>query len=179
MFEERSERLQEFKQLMGKVFSGPQCEWMADKLAELNFFDAPASAKHHGAHAGGLFDHSAEVTRQLLLLTEKLGLQWEREKSPYIVGMFHDLCKCDQYERREDGSFGHLQSLLNGHGDKSVILAQGILELTREEILCIRWHMGAFDDQKNWNSYGAAVEAYPTVLFTHTADMLASRVAGV
>lgn len=55
----------------------------------------------------------------------------------------------------------------------------GALSLTEEERLCIRWHMGAFDDKENWNCYGAAIEEYPNVLWTHTADMVASRVLGV
>ena len=45
-----------------------------------------------------------------------------------------------------------------------------------EELSCIRWHMGAFDDKENWNYYGAAIENYPNVLFTHTADMIAARI---
>lgn len=32
--------------------------------------------------------------------------------------------------------------LLNGHGEKSIILFQPFVELTEEEMLCIRWHMG-------------------------------------
>ena len=53
------------------------------------------------------------------------------------------------------------------------------MELTDEEIACIRWHMGAFDDQKNWDYYGRAIEKYPNVLYTHTADMIASRIKGI
>ena len=52
-------------------------------------------------------------------------------------------------------------------------------ELTQEEIFCIRWHMGAFDDKENWNSYGRACTVYPNVLYTHTADMIAARIEGV
>ena len=51
--------------------------------------------------------------------------------------------------------------------------------LTEEEMLCIRWHMGAFDDKENWNSYGRAVTNFPNVLYTHTADMIAARILGV
>lgn len=70
--------------------------------------------------------------------------------------------------------------LLPGHGEKSVMMAMGLLgTLTDEEILCIRWHMGAFDDKGNWNSYGRACTEYPNVLYTHTADMVAARIKGV
>lgn len=53
------------------------------------------------------------------------------------------------------------------------------MTLTEEEMLCIRWHMGAFDDKEHWNNYGRACTAYPNVLYTHTADMIAARVLGV
>ena len=52
-------------------------------------------------------------------------------------------------------------------------------ELPEKVMLCIRWHMGFADDKENWNCYGAAIEKYQNVLWTHTADMVASRVLGV
>lgn len=70
-------------------------------------------------------------------------------------------------------------TLLPGHGDKSVMMLQQHIQLTDEELYCIRWHMGAFDDKENWNSYGRAVTNFPNVLYTHTADMVAARILGV
>jgi len=49
------------------------------------------------------------------------------------------------------------------------------MKLTPEEVMCIRWHMGAFDEKHNWKYYTAAVKKYPNVLWTHTADMIASQ----
>ena len=176
----KENRIALFTSLMLEAFSAEKCEEITDKLEELHFFDAPASTKYHGNYVGGLFDHSYEVTTALLKLTRQLNLNWERKESPYIVGMFHDLCKCDQYRQCSDGTFEYGKNLpLTGHGDKSVIIAQTIMGLTEEEILCIRWHMGAYDDKEIWNNLGAAIEAYPNVLYTHTADMIASRVRGV
>ena len=147
-------------------------------LDNTGYFDAPASTKYHGDYIGGLFDHSHVVTSSLLDLTEKLELKWERPISPYIVGMFHDLCKCDDYVYNSASEkFEHRNDLiLNGHGEKSVIMAQKLLDLTNEEIACIRWHMGAYDDKENWNILGRAIEEYPNVLYTHTADMIASKI---
>lgn len=51
--------------------------------------------------------------------------------------------------------------------------------LTEEEIMCIRYHMGAFCDKSEWNDYTRAVHKYTNVLWTHQADMLASHVEGV
>lgn len=150
-------------------------------LDNIGYFDAPASTKYHGDYIGGLFDHSHVVTSSLLDLTEKLKLKWKRPISPYIVGMFHDLCKCDDYIYNSvSEKFEHRNDLiLNGHGEKSIIMAQKLLDLTDEEIACIRWHMGAYDDKENWNILGRAIEIYPNVLYTHTADMIASRVNGI
>ena len=174
-------RFIQFKELMCKVYDYDYVESLVnDHLEDLGFFTAPASTKYHGNYEGGLFDHSYEVTKSLLELTEKMGLEWQRKESPYIVGMFHDLCKCDQYIRNADGTYSYANNLpLIGHGEKSVILVQQIMDITEEELLCIRWHMGAYDDSKVWNNLGAAIEKYPNVLWTHTADMMASRIKGV
>ena len=151
-------------------------------LDEANFFTAPASTKYHGAYEGGLFDHSIETARQLVNLTKKLGLKWSRPESPYIVGLFHDVCKCDNYVQDfETGKYIYNPDMIiNGHGEKSVMLLQRVIKLTSEEIACIRWHMGAYEtDTKLWEYYGRAIEKYPNVLYTHTADMIASKIVGV
>lgn len=165
---------------------------MLDWLVSKGFFTAPASTKYHGAHEGGLFQHSAAVMKSLVGLTESCHLEWQNERSPYIVGMFHDLCKIDQYRNTSygltlDGQPLHNpceweynpQTLLKGHGEKSVMLLSQFYTLTEEEILCIRYHMGAFTPKEEWNDYTGAIHAYPNVLWTHQADMLASHVAGI
>lgn len=170
------DRIEQFSKLMNKYIPGEFTEW----LIENGFFTAPASIHHHGAYCGALFDHSFAVTKALLSLTERLELKWERESSPYIVGMFHDLCKVDNYHKRDDEAWEYNNAtLLPGHGEKSVMVLQQHIQLTEEEMLCIRWHMGAFDDKENWNSYGRSVTNYPNVLYTHTADMIAARILGV
>ena len=59
-------------------------------------------------------------------------------------------------------------------------MLQDLITLTFEEIVCIRWHMGAYEtDTKMWDYYGKAIEKYPNVLFAHTADMIASRIKGI
>ena len=153
-----------------------------DDLDKIGFFTAPASTKYHGAYEGGLFDHSLATAEALVELTEKLGLKWERPESPYIVGMYHDLCKCDNYVKdfETDKYIYNPDIIIPGHGDKSVMILQKYIDLTDEEIACIRWHMGAYEtDMKMWNYYGKAIEKYPNVLFTHTADMIASKIKGV
>lgn len=154
---------------------------IAERLEELGYFSLPASIGYHGNVTGGLYEHSKAVTLELLNLTEKLGLRWGRRDSIYIVGMFHDICKTDDYRREIEGKWVHnTDMILPGHGEKSVIIAQHILgTLTQEEIMCIRWHMGAFDERECWKYYTAAVRKYPNVLYTHTADMIAAHITGV
>lgn len=152
------------------------------ELIKLGFFTAPASTKYHGAYQSGLFDHSYEVAKNLVEMTEKLGLEWERPISPYIVGMFHDLCKCDNYkfDIETERYIYNPDIIIPGHGDKSIMILSKYMQLTDEEIACIRWHMGAFEtDTKMWEYYGRAIEQYPNVLYTHTADMFASRIVGI
>jgi hypothetical protein len=157
-------------------------------LAENGFFTAPASTKYHGNYEGGLFDHSFMVMNLLVELSAANGLKWKRPASPFLVGMFHDLCKIDQY--RIDNSTPYTvgeptqyeynpNTMYKGHGDKSIILLSQFTTLTDEETACIRYHMGAFTEKEEWRDYTHAVHAFPNVLWTHQADMLASHVVGI
>ena len=158
------------------------------------FFDAPASTKYHGAYPGGLFDHSMNVTRHLLDLTTKLNLHWGRSESPVIIGFFHDLCKLDCYEMKPGKYAGdpdapflnsgfhyeyNKDTLYKGHGDKSVLLLSTMTQLTEEEVTCILYHMGSFTEKELWNDYTRAIHAFPNVLFTHMADMMAAHITEV
>ena len=173
-----NERMESYRDLMIYPFGS---EEIIEKLLNMGFFTAPASTKYHGAYEGGLFDHSCNVMKALLRLTWNNELSWERTASPYIVGMFHDLCKCDQYYLEEFDNDSSIyafdnETLLKGHGEKSIMLLSQFFTLTEEEILCIRYHMGAFVPKEEWNDYTRAIHKYPNVLWTHTADMLAAHV---
>lgn len=167
---------------------------MFEWLVANGFFVKPAAINHHGNYTGGLFDHSLTVMNVLVAMTEKFGIKWQNPRSPYIVGMFHDLCKMDDYvdEKAKDivmmGTGSPISNnpswvhnpdrILKGHGDKSVMMLSQLMTLTEEEIMCIRFHMGAYETDA-WNEYDAAIRKYETVLWTHTADMYASKVNGV
>ena len=151
-------------------------------LNQNGFFDASASTKYHGNYPGGLYEHSCAVTVRLQELTENNYLVWQRPESPFIIGMFHDLCKIDQYKLvdylGDDYVYEYNSStVLKGHGPKSVMLLSQFITLTEEEILCIRYHMGAYETDE-WDEYDRAIKKYPNVLWTHHADMLASKVDG-
>lgn len=178
------DRVKQYDSFMSKafLFKYPLTYIPVKTLEDLGFFTAPASIRFHGNYTGGLFDHSFLMAKALVELTEKLDLKWERPESPYIVGMYHDLCKCDLYVRDpESGQWNYNRDVINpDHGAYSVIIAQKHINLTDEEIACIRWHMGAYEkDPAMWDYLGRAIEKYHNVLFTHTADMIASRCLGV
>lgn len=185
-------RIELFDGMMKDKISNEFYNW----LIQNGFFTQPASTKYHGAYEGGLFDHSYEMTQVLLDMTERLNLQWTRPESPYIIGIFHDLCKVDNYITIVDepgeimmgtgavkGKEIHFEynpnTILKGHADKSIMLLSQFINLTEEELLCIRFHMGAYEGQDQWDNYDKAIRKYETVLWVHTADMYASKVKGV
>lgn len=164
-----------------------------DWLCDNGYFTAPASTKYHGNHEGGLFEHSVAVATTLRDLTKDNWLHWMRDSSPVIIGLFHDICKIDQYRHPEKTlmvdnvpqSFPDQTAweysddmLLKGHGDKSIMILASHMQLTEEEVMCIRYHMGAFTPESEWKDYTRAVRRYPNVLWTHQADMIAAHIMG-
>ena len=67
-----------------------------------DFFTAPASARYHGAYAGGLCQHSVNVFHCLEdylarpRVREIYGLSYDME-SAAIVALLHDVCKIGCY----------------------------------------------------------------------------------
>ena len=125
-----------------------------------DFFTAPASARFHGAYAGGLCEHSVNVYHCLTAYLERervrelYGLEYS-EESVAVVALLHDLCKVGCYKKTfrnvKDDATGKWEKVPSyqfddplpyGHGEKSVYILSGFLRLTREEAMAIRWHMG-------------------------------------
>ena len=168
-------------------------------LEELGFFAAPASAGHHLNVEGGLVRHSLNTCKAALAVWEAMKpLEPSVEKevgrdSVIIASLLHDVCKSDIYKRSvkkrknalgqwEDAE-GYKITYKNfpmGHGEKSVILllCSG-LELSDDEMLAIRWHMGAwglnFNSYEDERCYDTARKLYPLVCIVQAADGLASN----
>ena len=62
-----------------------------------------------------------------------------------------------------------------GHGEKSVLILDKYIELTKEETYAIRWHMGFTEEKSQYSSLDAAMEKYPIVLALYEADLEASK----
>lgn len=158
-----------------------------------DFFTSPASARYHGAYAGGLCEHSLNVYHCLTdylareRVTDLYGLEYSPE-SIALVALLHDVCKIGCYKpstrnvKGEDGkwtqvpTFTYEDPLPYGHGEKSVYVVNGFVRLTREEAMAIRWHMGGFDESVKGGSFALAhaFEKYPLAVKLHLSDLEAT-----
>lgn len=132
-----------FKEIFISQVTRPGAADLLAWLGTTDFFEAPASTRFHGAYPGGLVEHSLNVYYALL------GQSTIREyggESVAVVALLHDVCKTGYYRRERDGKYSVKDQLPMGHGEKSVYLVMKFMDLTDEEALAIRWHMGAYDD---------------------------------
>lgn len=169
-------------------------------LEDMGFFTAPASSNHHLNTEGGLVCHSLNTCKAGLMVWEGMkilepGIEKEVGRDSVIIAsLLHDVCKSDIYKRSVkkrknalgmwEESEGYKVTYRNfpmGHGEKSVILllCNG-LEMSDDEMLAIRWHMGAwginmnsYEDQR---CYDTSRMLYPLVAIIQAADSLAASI---
>lgn len=164
---------------------------LLEYLEKSGFFTCPASAKYHGAYAGGLCDHSVNVYRCLVdyLSRERVRELYNLNPDPEsvaIAALLHDLCKIGCYKagtrnvkNEQTGqwekvpTFFYEDPLPYGHGEKSVYIVSGFMKLKREEAMAIRWHMG-FSGTEDSRLVGQALEKYPLAFALSVADMEAT-----
>ena len=141
-----------FKEIFISQVTRPGAADLLAWLGTTDFFEAPASTRFHGAYPGGLVEHS-------------------------VVALLHDVCKTGYYRRERDGKYSVKDRLPMGHGEKSVYLVMKFMDLTDEEALAIRWHMGAYDDAFRGGSraLNEAQDKCALVLALHHADMQATQ----
>ena len=169
-------------------------------LEELGFFTAPASAGHHLNVEGGLVLHSINTCKAALAIWEGMkplepSLATEVKRDSIIsASLLHDVCKSDIYKRsvkKRKNALGQWEDCEGykvsykdfpmGHGEKSVILllCSG-LDLSDDEMLAIRWHMGAWginmNSYEDERCYDTARALYPLVSIIQTADGLAAAI---
>lgn len=176
--ESREKFIKLFNEYIGRSGADELLEW----LESTDFFDAPASTRFHGDHAGGLCEHSVHVWEELVRLLKAYPEVKVSGETAAIVSLLHDLCKIGLYKTElrnqkvngvwvqrpvyvhsEDFCFG-------GHGSKSVYLAQKYIRLTDEEAVAINCHMGFSDRGPGDYSLGSAYENYPLAWLLHVAD---------
>lgn len=189
----------EFEQLLRST-EREGIEYVIEDLEHDGFFEAPASAGHHLNCPGGLCQHSLNTYRAGLMIWEGLGsldasVHHEVKKESVILAtLLHDVCKTKIYKptmKKVKNSLGmwvdqpgyniSYKELPLGHGEKSVVmLLLSGLELTDEEMMAIRWHMGSFG--LNFNSYedmrcfDSAKKLTPLVQIVQSADGIAAGI---
>lgn len=168
----------------------------ADKLLDYmlsdhsDFFTAPASTRFHGAHVGGLLEHSLNVYHCLKdYLSRPRAKELYRmdysEESIALCALLHDICKMNFYKvdyrnaKNEAGVWEKVpyytieDNLPYGHGEKSVYIISGYMRLAREEAFAIRYHMG-FSGIEDKNNVGRSFEMFPLAFALSVADMEAT-----
>jgi hypothetical protein len=160
-------------------------------LVEGDFFTAPASTRFHGNYTGGLAEHSLNVYELFKRKNEiyDFGLDYD---TVAISSLLHDICKVNFYTVYDKNvniakagekpkwiktpAYGVNDLMPIGHGDKSVILLQQFIKLTKEEVILIRWHMGGYEAKENYNTISAAWNMYKAGAALHAADLESSYI---
>ncbi len=183
---------EEFMEIYQGCIHREGAEALLDYLEnKCDFFTAPASARYHGAYAGGLCQHSVNVYRCLVdylarpRVQELYGVEVTQE-SIAVVALLHDVCKVDFYaqswrnvKNEQTGQWEKKpfytidEKLPYGHGEKSVYMIGAFMKLKREEAMAIRWHMG-FSGPEDSRTVGQALAQYPLAFALATADMEAT-----
>lgn len=158
---------------------------LVEFLAKTDFYTAPASTRFHNNFEGGLAEHSLNVYKELKELTNGA---WD-EDTIIVVGLLHDICKVNNYKvemrNKKNPDTGvwfqepyyTTEDLMPlGHGEKSVMLIQEFIKLTKEELYAIRWHMGGYEPKENYSYISAAYYKYPLAVYTHMADLKATYI---
>lgn len=158
-----------------------------------DFYTAPASARFHLASEGGLLEHSINVYNCLMRKKQSEGSLWHDvladvpDESIAITALLHDICKTYYYgvemrnkkvgsEWIQVPSYRVDDKIPYGHGEKSVMMIEEYMKLRPIERYAIRWHMGPYSGEQDWNTLGAAMEKYPLVIALFEADMEASHI---
>ncbi len=199
MNEKTNAEKEEFLQLLRST-KRDGVEEVIEDLESLGFFTAPASAGHHLNTEGGLVRHSLNTCRAALAIWESMKaleptLENEVKRDSIVIAtLLHDVCKSDIYKRTVkkrknalgmwEDSEGYKVSYKNfpmGHGEKSLVLVLcSGLDLSDDEMLAIRWHMGAWGVNQNSyedvRSFDTAQKLYPLVAIVHAADCMAANI---
>ena len=180
---------EEFYEIFYENIERDGSEKLLEWLERSDFFTAPASAKLHSSHEGGLCEHSVKVYKRFVRILEmEYGKDWDKKvsrESAAIIALLHDVCKVGFYATemrnvKENGEWVQKpfykieDSLPYGHGEKSVYIISGFMKLSREEAMAINWHMGGFDSRVLGGSYsmGAAFYKFPLAILFHVADLM-------
>ena len=160
-------------------------DYVIEDLEKGGFFEAPASAGHHLMIYEGLKNLDGASAGEV------------KRESVIIATLLHDVCKTDIYKKtikKHKNKLGQWEDAEGynvsykdfpmGHGEKSVmmLLLSG-LDLHDDEMLAIRWHMGAFglnmNSYEDQRCYDTARQEYPLCCIVQCADSMAAAILEV
>ncbi len=167
-------------------------------LRNSDFYYAPSSSKYHSNYQGGLLDHSILVLSVAMELREAMiKMKPELEvrlsvENVIVSALLHDVCKISFYKPKNKWKKDENDNWITylgydiedtfpiGHGEKSVILLQWLgLELTADEMLAIRYHMGLWSNSIDYGdpnrTYFRAVSMCPLLTIIQNADFMTSN----
>ena len=187
-----AELVNEFRSLLSAVPREGMPE-LLKFIEKSDFYTAPASTRYHGACEGGLLAHSLNVYRCLLRKKLAEGGLWHEKladiptESIVIIALLHDICKTYYYtvemrNKKVDGAWVQVPSytvddkIPYGHGEKSVMMIEEYIRLKPYERYAIRWHMGPYSGEGDWNTLNAAMERFPLVMALFEADLEATHI---
>ena len=142
-----------------------------DKIIEYmkknNFFEVPSSRNRHHNWRGGLAQHSLGVLKK--------AIQKNNNELPpdsiIISALLHDICKTRQFYFDENGKIKTKIVKIPGHGYRSYRIIKDLgLELTEDERLAIRWHMGNWPKEEEARKDRAKAEESPLWKIINYAD---------
>ena len=169
------ERFEKMLRLAIGERTGSMALWRV--LEEMDFFKSPASAKHHLNIPGGLVIHSLNVAKAAMDLCDNMPQFKACDKNAVLTAaLLHDVCKAGKYVEKQEGGYRYEDTRMLGHGEESVIIIQKWMRLTDKEVLAIRWHMGAYTGERDWNTLGKVYDKHPEALCIHMADMIAAHI---
>jgi hypothetical protein len=175
----------------------PGMNGILETLRKTDFYKAPSSANKHCNYVGGLLDHSILVfslamrEREVLIEMNPELEKDLKEDSVAIATLLHDVCKiafyktAKKFKKDAEGRWVTYEGyeiddrFPIGHGEKSVImLLKWGLDLSPEEMLAIRFHMGMWEVSGSSTttaySYNNAIDSCPLLALVESADYKSS-----
>lgn len=159
-----------------------------DWLRSTDFYTAPASTKYHDAVPGGLLVHALKVYNNMVELHSLSKFKSVDIAEATIAALAHDWCKIGYYEsyqknvkneatgqwEKETAYRVNQKGIPLGHGAASLFIAMRMFNLSVDQALAIRHHMGVWNvaDVEKSELQKANAE-HPMVYLIQFADQLA------
>lgn len=150
-------------------------EW----IEHTDFYTAPASTCYHGAHEGGLLEHSLNVMQLFNKRCAEYTLDIDRS-TIIICGLLHDICKIGLYYGKPGDYRYNKDVIKQGHAKRSIDMIRKHMKLTAQEEQIIKFHMGhwmtrecslyADSAEYTHDEYVRAIRDDNTVVLFHFCD---------